>query len=337
MHFEILCEIIFPTIRKVFLSLIHFLMQNRPYFSVCTEVTNRAETIIRTIISIEEQIFLNFEFIIVDNNSNDRSFEIIESYISNSKIKSKIRLIKNQERLDDIKSWNEPLKYASGEYIVVCEGDDWFEPNHLADAYSILSKFNNIGIYVSLNKRSKISPYTYNGLVESRVSLNELMTFNFIPPPSEAIFKRNYNGKAYAYDSDNYVYAGEISLYYKILKNGYDVYVNDKSFTINRGISKTKKILGYFNIQDMYFSLEKWSNDYLSKEKIKNVRIQLFKIVIKKFLIQQIRNFKIEKRLLFHIYEEMKIIGIISSFSIILDIFFKSLFTFPINKLKQLF
>ena len=39
-------------------------MQNRPFFSICTEVTNRAETIIRTIISIEEQIFLNFEFII---------------------------------------------------------------------------------------------------------------------------------------------------------------------------------------------------------------------------------------------------------------------------------
>ena len=52
-------------------------MHAEPFLSIITPVFNAESTILKTINSIKEQKFNNFEYIIIDSNSNDDTPNII--------------------------------------------------------------------------------------------------------------------------------------------------------------------------------------------------------------------------------------------------------------------
>ena len=65
---------------------------NLPFFSIVTPVYNGEKYLEQTIKSVIGQTFKNFEYIIVDNLSNDNSRKIIEKYSSKiDKINRKLR------------------------------------------------------------------------------------------------------------------------------------------------------------------------------------------------------------------------------------------------------
>ena len=55
-------------------------MNNKPFFSIITICFNSATTIERTIKSILNQNFLDYEYIIVDGGSSDTTIDIIKEY-----------------------------------------------------------------------------------------------------------------------------------------------------------------------------------------------------------------------------------------------------------------
>ena len=143
----------------------------KPFFTICTEVTNRERTIERTMQSILNQNFIDYEYVIVDNSSSDKSHEVISNFLKqNNELRIKTTYIRLDKKLKDIASWNKPLEFANGRYIVVCEGDDWFEPNHLSLAYDILSSNNNIGMYISFRSdRADLISTDYKGYLTSSI------------------------------------------------------------------------------------------------------------------------------------------------------------------------
>ena len=121
-----------------------------PFFSICTEVTNREKTIRRTIESIARQSYRNFEYIIVNNQSNDQSDDVIKRALAEIPFPGvRVHYVMTDKKLSDIESWNAPIKLAKGRYVVVCEGDDWFAPDHLEKAAQVLGENKNIGLYVA--------------------------------------------------------------------------------------------------------------------------------------------------------------------------------------------
>ena len=52
--------------------------RSKPFFSVITVVKNDEKNILKTINSIKKQTFKNFEYIIVDGNSSDRTLNKIK-------------------------------------------------------------------------------------------------------------------------------------------------------------------------------------------------------------------------------------------------------------------
>ena len=72
----------------------------------------------------------------------------IDNSKNNNNLNSKTTYIKLDKKLQDIESWNKPLEFARGKFIVVCEGDDWFESNHLSLAHEVLTKNHEVGMYV---------------------------------------------------------------------------------------------------------------------------------------------------------------------------------------------
>ena len=95
-------------------------MANQPYISVITPVFNGERYIEKSIESILSQSYDDFEYLIIDDSSNDSTPKILEKYLNYSKI----RIITNHHNIGLTKSLNIGLKNAAGKYIARQDHDD---------------------------------------------------------------------------------------------------------------------------------------------------------------------------------------------------------------------
>ncbi|BEH91603.1 glycosyl transferase [Turicibacter faecis] len=94
--------------------------------SVILPVYNSEKTIEKTINSVLNQSYQNFELIIINDGSTDNTDIICSSYINDSKV----RYIYNKNQ-GVSKSRNIGLDLAEGEYICFIDSDDLYEKNYL--------------------------------------------------------------------------------------------------------------------------------------------------------------------------------------------------------------
>lgn len=98
---------------------------NRPFVSIIMPVYNCEKFLSESIESAISQSYKNWELIIVDDGSKDRSISIIESYAKKDK---RIRFYKNESGEHGLgPARNVGLSYAAGEYLYFLDADDWME------------------------------------------------------------------------------------------------------------------------------------------------------------------------------------------------------------------
>lgn len=115
-------------------------MKSNPEISVLMSVYNGKKYLQKSIESILNQTFSNFEFIIINDASIDNSLEIIKSFSD-----SRIVILNNSENLGLTKSLNIGLKQASGKYIARLDADDLSFENRLEKQLSFIKK-NNLSL-----------------------------------------------------------------------------------------------------------------------------------------------------------------------------------------------
>ncbi|OBF52869.1 hypothetical protein A5787_07025 [Mycobacterium sp. 852002-50816_SCH5313054-b] len=98
-----------------------------PLVSVCVPLYNNAGTIERCLRSILEQDGVNFEIVVVDDDSTDGG-----AAIASSMLRPGDRLVKNQPRLGLNGNHNKCLELARGTCVQFVHGDDWLLPGALA-------------------------------------------------------------------------------------------------------------------------------------------------------------------------------------------------------------
>ncbi len=99
-----------------------------PRVSVIVSVYNCEEFIGETIQSIIDQTFTDWEFIIIDDNSCDKSASIIEEY---AQIDARIRFVRNETNKGQCANLNYGIQIATGEYIAHTDHDDLSYPTRL--------------------------------------------------------------------------------------------------------------------------------------------------------------------------------------------------------------
>ncbi|MDE7244469.1 MAG: glycosyltransferase [Oscillospiraceae bacterium] len=95
--------------------------------SVIMLTYNREQLVSRAIQSILCQTYQDFEFVIVDNGSSDRSGQIADEFAAGD---SRIHVI-HRERGNIGSGRNAGLNAAHGEYLTFIDDDDWAEPDFL--------------------------------------------------------------------------------------------------------------------------------------------------------------------------------------------------------------
>jgi len=115
-----------------------------PFFSVVIPTYNREELIERVLNSVLKQTFTDFEIIIVDNCSTDKTVSIIQGIQKDHPI---INLICNSENLERCISRNIGIHQSKGEYICFLDSDDFWLENHLSELHTKIIKTDKVGLY----------------------------------------------------------------------------------------------------------------------------------------------------------------------------------------------
>lgn len=116
-----------------------------PLVSVILSVYNGAQTLHRTLKSIQTQTHSTLEIVAINDASTDNTQEILEQWhTKNSTIP--LTIIRNETNLGLTKSLNKGIQHAQGTYLARIDADDWWEPTKLEQQLAWSERYTNYGV-----------------------------------------------------------------------------------------------------------------------------------------------------------------------------------------------
>lgn len=116
---------------------------NRPILiSIIICTYNRGNYLNTCISSILTQTNQDWELIVVDDGSNDHTFEVVDKYVQ---IHDNIRYVKHKN-LKLALSRNVGLLLASGKYITFLDSDDTYKANHIQSRLNFMEKNRQVDL-----------------------------------------------------------------------------------------------------------------------------------------------------------------------------------------------
>jgi glycosyltransferase involved in cell wall biosynthesis len=175
--------------------------------SIITPVYNGEKYIVETIESVLNQTYTNWEMLITDDGSTDRSAEIIREY---QKKDNRI-LFFQQKNAGSAAARNNGIRHARGQYIALLDADDIWEVNFLKRQTDFLKEKNAILVYSSYKRINEKSEECLKPLIaRSSVTYKQMLLTNYIGCLT-GLYDRTKYGKIYLREElkslrDDYVY-----------------------------------------------------------------------------------------------------------------------------------
>ena len=107
--------------------------------SIITPVWNSEKYIEKTIKSVQNQTYSNWEMLIVDDCSTDKTVEIVQKL---SQEDERIKIFKQVTNSGAAKARNYSLRKATGRYIAYLDADDIWKPDKLEKQIAFMNRFN---------------------------------------------------------------------------------------------------------------------------------------------------------------------------------------------------
>ena len=108
-----------------------------PILSVIMAVHNSTATVERALRSLLAQTFADWEVVVVDDGSTDKTDEILQAWAARD---GRIRVVRLADNRGSSAARNEGLRLASGEFIAYLDDDDEFYPDYLARVAALRGK-----------------------------------------------------------------------------------------------------------------------------------------------------------------------------------------------------
>ena len=127
-----------------------------PLVSVLMTAYNREKYIAEAIESVLASTYINFELIIVDDGSTDKTVQIAESYAI---IDRRIKVYVNEKNLGDYQNRNKAASYAKGKYLKYVDSDDLIYPYGLETMVNAMEKFPEAALGITSKNIIPLQPF----------------------------------------------------------------------------------------------------------------------------------------------------------------------------------
>ena len=200
-------------------------MISKPKVTILLSVYNGEKHLSDSIDSLLFQTYKNIEILIIDDNSNDATFDICKKYEESF---NNIKVFKNLKNLGLTKSLNILIEHSSGTYLARQDADDISEATRIEKQIKFINKYklDACTTRAFVMKQNKITP-------NKSVYMPKKLVMRFKNPfihGSLMVKKRSilevgkYNEKFY--------YSQDYKLMYDLIEKGYKVKIIKKPLYI---------------------------------------------------------------------------------------------------------
>ena len=146
-----------------------------PKFSIVIPVYNVEKFIKRTLDSIKSQTFKDYEVIVVNDGSTDKSMDIVKKY--------DVKII-NSKHVEVSEARNIGAKQAKGEYLVFLDSDDWWDKDLLKEVSKSLDNDPDLVRFqvrtvTDNDERTDYNEEEFTGLTGEE-AFNRIVKFHYI-------------------------------------------------------------------------------------------------------------------------------------------------------------
>lgn len=155
--------------------------------SVIVSVYEVEKYIAATLRSILEQTYKNYEVLIIDDGSPDRSVEICQQFTD-----PRIKIVRQQNR-GLAGARNTGIRHACGDYLAFLDGDDLWLPEKLAKHVEHLENLPDVGVSFSRSALIDVdgnSLHTYLMPKLKNITSLDLLRSNLVGNGSAAVMRR---------------------------------------------------------------------------------------------------------------------------------------------------
>jgi glycosyltransferase involved in cell wall biosynthesis len=163
--------------------------------SVCILTYNQEKYILETLNGVfSQKINFKCEILLFDDNSTDRTVEIIQEYLkTNSSVYFTFFLNVNSSNLGVSKNFHLALSTCKGKYIAMCDGDDyWSDSNKLQKQVEFLEMNNDFFICYHNANILFNGDFKEDNLIEKKISqistYHDLLYFGNYMQTSSVVF-----------------------------------------------------------------------------------------------------------------------------------------------------
>ncbi|WP_448863835.1 glycosyltransferase family 2 protein [Dorea sp.] len=202
--------------------------------SIIMATYNAEKTLAQAIESVLNQTFSNFELLVIDDCSTDRTVELIKAFMIKD---SRVRLLVNKENKGVSFTRKHGLDEAKGKWIAILDSDDEWLPEKLEKQIALQRRRNADLIFTgSAFMDSNGKRINWNLHVPEEITYRQLLKQNVISNSSALVRKELY---------ERYYVMGDkmhedFAIWLRILKEGRKAYGLDEPLLIYR-ISKSSK------------------------------------------------------------------------------------------------
>ena len=166
-------------------------LNSLPLISIITPVYNSEQCVSYTIKSVLDQTYENWEMLLVDDCSTDKSLEIIRNY---AQLDPRIKVFKNINNSKAFETRNVALRNAKGSFIAFLDSDDIWHPSKLEMQLEFM-QINNYAFTYTAFTRFVGSPSNTDKIINivDKVSYNYLLG-NSVIATSSVIINKNIFG-----------------------------------------------------------------------------------------------------------------------------------------------
>lgn len=188
------------------------LMNQSVKISVITVCYNSEKTIEKTLESMLAQTYANYEYIIVDGASTDRTLDIVNKY--REKFGERLKIISEPD--DGIyDAMNKGIRNATGEIVGIINSDDYYESCALEEI--VKARFNTRDVDYAIY-HGKMNSWAGDNVVDVSVMVPEELDDHMGPHPSCFVTRKTYEDLG-MFDT-KFKYVADYDFMLKMYKSG---------------------------------------------------------------------------------------------------------------------